>query len=197
MFDSVHQSKPKDMIAGVHELLSEADVVCHYNGTRFDIPTLNREFFMYEMNPPDGFKQLDLLKTARQQFRFASNKLDFIAQQLGIGSKTHHKGMELWKDCMDGCDKAWAIMRRYNIQDVRLLERLYKRILPWIKSHPNWGVYLDSDRPTCRNCGSTTLKKNGVYVATTLTYQRWRCLGCGTELRSRTTRKKAPEGITL
>lgn len=197
MFDSVHDSKPEKMVSRVHALLDEADVVCHYNGKKFDIPTLNREFLLYGLDPPSQFKQLDLLQTTRQQFRFPSNKLDYVSQQLGIGSKTKHMGMEMWRDCMDGCDKAWKTMKRYNMQDVRLTEKYYKRLLPWIKNHPNWGVYLDADRPTCRNCGSQKVVKKGVERTNTLIYQRYKCTDCGTPLRGRKRLYKAAEGLTV
>ena len=195
LFDSVHESSPKKMLQHAHRLLDEADVVCHYNGQKFDIPTLNAEFFLYGMDPPSQYKQLDLLKTTRQQFRFPSNKLDYVVQQLELGSKVKHMGMDLWRDCMDGCDKAWKVMKRYNIQDVRLLEKYYKRILPWIKNHPNWGVYLDADRPTCRNCGSTKVKKNGIERTATLSYQRYKCTNCGTPLKGRKRLWPATDGV--
>lgn len=197
MFDSVFDSDPAKMIKNVHELLDEADVVCHYNGKKFDIPTLNQEFLLQDLSPPSQFKQLDLLTTTRQQFRFPSNKLDYVVQQLGLGQKTSHKGMELWHDCMKGCPKAWATMKRYNMQDVRLTERWYLKLLPWIKSHPNWGVYLDSSRPTCRNCGSAKVKRNGKEYTNTYTYQRYRCTDCGTPLRGRKSLHPAPDGLTV
>ena len=50
-FDSVHQSKPKAMLKGIHGLLDAADAVIHYNGTKFDIPTLNKEFLLHSFNP--------------------------------------------------------------------------------------------------------------------------------------------------
>ena len=40
-FDSVYQSRPKAMLKRIHKMLDEADAVVHYNGLRFDIPTLN------------------------------------------------------------------------------------------------------------------------------------------------------------
>lgn len=196
-FDSVHESSPEKMVSRVHRLLDEADVACHYNGQKFDIPTLNREFFLLGMEPPSPFKQLDLLKTTRQQFRFPSNKLDYVVQQLGLGSKTKHVGMDMWRDCMEGCPKAWAKMKQYNIQDVRLLEKYYKKILPWIKAHPNWGVYLDSDRPTCRNCGSGILQKRGIERTNTMTYERYQCQGCGKWQRGRQRLAPAPDGVMI
>jgi len=196
LFDSVYESKPVDMTKRVHGLLDEADVVCHYNGSKFDIPTLNNEFLLNNLSPPSQYKELDLLKTARQRFRFPSNKLDYIAQQLGLGAKTKHMGMDMWRDCMDGCPKAWAVMKKYNKQDVKLLEDLYNILLPWIKTHPNWGLYLDNDRPTCRNCGGT-VKKNGLERTTTRTYQRFKCTNCGAPLRGRKTVEKARDNLTV
>lgn len=197
MFDSIHESKPERMIKRAHDLLNEADVVVHYNGQRFDVPRLNGEFLYHELDPPSQYKQVDLLKTTRQQFGFASNKLDYVTQHLGLGAKVKHLGMDLWRDCMAGCPKAWRTMKRYNIQDVRLLEKYYKRVLPWIKNHPNWGVFLDADRPTCRNCGSNKVKKNGIERTNTLSYQRYKCTNCGTPLRSRKRLKPAEEGVLV
>jgi len=197
MFDSVHESKPEQMLKAIHELLDEADVAVHYNGKRFDIPRLNGEFLYYGFPPPTPYQQVDLLKVTRRQFGFASNKLDYVTQYLGIGSKVKHRGMDLWRDCMSGCEKSWRVMKKYNIHDVKLLEDYYNRVLPWITDHPNHGVYLDSNNPVCRNCGSENIKKNGVEHKTTLTYQRYRCNDCGANLRARTRLHPAPRELVV
>ena len=121
LFDSVQQSKPKAMLKGIHGLLNEADAVVHYNGTKFDIPTLNKEFLLHRYAPPSPYKQIDLLRVVRSQFRFPSNKLDYVAQRLGLGQKHAHEGHELWVKCMNGDKDAWKRMADYNIQDVILL----------------------------------------------------------------------------
>ena len=187
MFDSVHNNSPEGMLENVFELLNEADAVVHYNGEKFDIPTLNREFTVYGMGVPDPFHQIDLLKVVRKRFRFPSNKLDYVAQALGFGGKIQHKGMDLWNECMAGDDKAWKIMERYNKQDVKLLEDVYNHVLPWIKAHPNHALFMDTDRPVCTNCGSAHIVKKGVETTLTQKYQRYRCEDCGTPLRGRTT----------
>ena len=71
-FDSVNKSGNKQMLEGIHALLDEADAVCTYNGVKFDIPTLNKEFVKADMPPPSPYKQIDLLKVARRVFRFPS-----------------------------------------------------------------------------------------------------------------------------
>lgn len=177
MFDSVHVSKPKAMLRRIHELISAADAVVHYNGTKFDMPTLNKEFLLHNMNPPAPYKQIDLLKQVRSQFRFPSNKLDYVSQRLGLGKKTSHEGHELWVKCMNKDKDAWKRMEEYNKQDVILLEKLYVRLLPWIKNHPNHNH--SSDEHVCPTCGSHNIQKRGTAVTTTASYQRYQCRSCG------------------
>jgi len=177
-FDSVHKSKPKKMLKGIYELLDAADAVIHYNGTKFDIPTLNKEFLLHNYSPPSPYKQIDLLRVARSQFRFPSNKLDYVAQRLGLGKKQEHEGHDLWVKCMNGDKDAWERMEAYNIQDVVLLESVYHRILPWIKTHPNANLF--TDKPVCPTCGGESLIRRGLAHSSTATYQRYKCRSCGT-----------------
>jgi DNA polymerase elongation subunit (family B) len=176
-FDSVHQSKPKTMLKGIHALLDSADAVIHYNGTKFDIPTLNKEFLLAKLLPPSPYKQIDLLRVVRSNFRFPSNKLDYVSQRLGLGSKHAHEGHDLWVKCMNGDKDAWKRMEEYNIQDVVLLESLYDNLLPWIKNAPNRNLYQETTG--CPTCGSTRLHKRGTAVSTTGSYQRYQCRDCG------------------
>lgn len=197
-FCSVYHDGMQPMLERAWALLEEADVVIHYNGTKFDIPTLNREFVRFDMLPPMGYKEVDLLRVVRQRFRFASNKLDYVAQELGLGAKTQHKGMPLWTGCMENDPKSWAIMKKYNIQDVKLTERLYERLLPWIKNHPNRALWIeDVDHPVCQNCGSSHVQRRGIERTKTLTYQRYRCMACGKPQRGRTRLEPAKAGVLV
>lgn len=180
MYRNVHNS---DLLTTAWNLLDEADAVVHYNGSNFDIPTLNKEFILHGLKPPSPYKQIDLLKVVRKQFKFPSNKLDYVAQRLGLGRKTRHEGHELWVQCMVDNPIAWKKMERYNRQDVRLTDSLYTKLLPWIPNHPNIALYDHSELPVCSNCGSTRIKKNGVQPLVANTYQRYKCLSCGTNLR--------------
>jgi len=183
----------EDMLSILHELLDEADTVVHYNGKRFDIPHINREFLEANMPPPNPYHQVDLMQVVKKSFRFVSNKLDHVASELGLGNKMEHEGHTLWLKCMgfgDYTEKerkaARNIMEEYNVQDVVLLEDLYNRILPWIKSHPNHALFIEGDDMVCPNCGSTHVTKNGVETTKLMAYQRYRCQDCRTPLRGRT-----------
>lgn len=165
------------MISVMHSLLDEADVVIHYNGKKFDIPTLNKEFVLHGYAPPSPYKQIDLLRVVRSNFKFPSNKLDYVAQRLGLGKKVKHEGHELWIKCMNGDPVAWNKMERYNKQDVVLLEKVYNKLLPWIKSHPNHNLYNDNGH-TCPNCGSIHLQRRGTNRTIGGEYQRYQCCVC-------------------
>lgn len=191
-FSSIMQGKKK-MLKGIHKLLNEADAVVHYNGSRFDIPTLNKEFLEAGMSPPSPYAQIDLLKTARQQFRFPSNKLDYVARALGLEGKVKHEGFELWIKCMNKDKDAWERMEEYNIQDVYLLESVYHEFLPWIKNHPNKAIHDDSEH-SCPSCGSKNIQKRGYNVTRGGKYQRYQCSDCGTWSSARKT-EKIKEGI--
>jgi DNA polymerase elongation subunit (family B) len=123
------------MLLQIHSLLREADCVVHYNGKKFDIPTLNAEFLLHGLTPIENLVQIDLYPLVRRSFNFPSNKLDYVCRRLGLGGKVKHGGWSMWKACMDklheGHAKAWKTMERYNRGDVVLLERLYKKLRPW------------------------------------------------------------------
>ena len=185
MFDSVHKSTPRQMIRRIHTLLDEADAIVHYNGRKFDLPILQQELLQLGLKPPSTVKQIDLLETVRAKFRFASNKLDFVVQRLGLGQKVSHKGMELWKGCMAGDDESWKQMEAYNRGDVVILESLYDKVLPWIDNHPNASLYSDTEKPTCPNCGSINLQRRGVARTQVSIYSRFQCKACGGWARGR------------
>lgn len=199
MFGSVHRHGATKMVKSVHKLLDEADAVAHFNGEKFDIPTLNKEFLLHGLTPPSPFKHIDLLKTCRERFAFASNKLDHVSQVLGIGAKIHHKGMELWRGCMAGDDASWRVMESYNKGDVRLTEKLYERLLPWIRNHPNVGVYdgVDEHDRKCPTCASTKLQRRGDYIASAMRYARYQCKGCGKWSRGRKPIQGPPQGALI
>lgn len=184
------------MIKYMWDLLDEADIVVHYNGTKFDIPVLNKEFALLGLAPPSTYTQVDLFRTVKANFRFESNKLDFVAQQFGLGKKTAHKGMALWHGCMANNPADWKVMERYNRQDVKLLKKLYKYLLGWIPQHPNMGLYGDGLRPTCTNCGSHKVVKKGTQINTqAASYDRYKCSACGTNMRSRFRTKTSGAGV--
>ena len=197
IYSGLHNNTVENMLHKMHELLMEADAVVHYNGRKFDMPTLNREFIKMGLPPVTHYHQIDLLKTVRAQFRFESNKLDYVCQLLGLGAKVQHKGIQLWYDCMADDAAAWKHMEKYNRQDVKLLPILYHRLLPWITDHPNVGLWKSRIRRTCAQCGSTKLKSlDTTFKSKALEYEAFLCGVCSTPLRAGESLNSAGKNLT-
>ena len=192
-FSSVHDTTPKRMIREIHALVDDADVVIHYNGDKFDMPTLNKDFLMFGLPRPSPYKSIDLYRECKQ-FKFPSHKLSYVLTTLKIGEKLEHKGHRLWVECMNGrgvtekeYHSAWRVMKRYNKQDVTELEKLYDFMLGWIRRHPNWNTYNNDGITVCVACGLSRIQENGWYYGPTFMYKRYRCGSCGAPLRGRRT----------
>ena len=155
------------------DLLDTAEVVVWQNGDKFDMRKINTRFLQFRMPPPSPYKTVDTLKVARK-FAFNSNKLDDLGNDLNEGRKIKHSGFELWKGCMAGDKKSWAMMKKYNKQDVELLERIYLRLRPWVKTHPTVSDVLDG----CPKC-SGDLQSRGYACNRLMRYKRYQCNDCG------------------
>jgi hypothetical protein len=182
IFKSVHHHGKEAMLDELHKVMDEADVLIGWNSAAFDSKHIKREFIENGYSPPSPWTELDLMKVVRSQFKFPSNKLDYVAQKLGVGAKVQHSGFQLWLDCMAGIPKAWKMMKEYQIQDVNLLLDLYDVLLPWIKNHPHIGA--SEGKPTaCRNCGHDRLKPNGSQMSSAGKYKKYLCEACNTHHR--------------
>ena len=179
------------MLENMYNVIEEADAIVTYNGNRFDLPTLNKEFLLTGYRPPAPYKSVDLYRTVKNKFRFASNKLDHVAQQLGLGSKTDHYGFQMWLDVMDGNKKAQKLMETYNKQDVVLLEKVYDIVLPWIANHPNRSHHSGS--AVCPNCGSKHLQHRGFTITAVGRQQRFQCQDCGKWSKASESCEKTPK----
>ena len=176
MFHSDFHDGHDVMLKRAWELLDEADALLSWNGKGFDTKHIYKEFILAGMVPPSPIKEIDLMIAVKNRFKFMSNKLDFVAQQLGVGSKVKHEGFDLWIKCMEGDAKAWERMKKYNKQDVHLLIDLYNKLLPWIPNHPNMNLY---DGKGCPACGKGNLQHRGFSRTLVGVYQRYQCMSCG------------------
>lgn len=175
------------MIRKIWDAVDRADIVMHYNGKRFDLPHLKREWLMAGLPPPRPFKQIDLYQVVKG-FAFASRKLDSVAKAARIGEKMKHEGFGLWLGCLNGDVSAWKRMERYCRQDVLLTEDVADWLRPWISNHPHVTV---SDVPRCNRCGSTNLERITDYTAVVNAYGGYRCQDCGGTLRNSNSKRIA------
>jgi len=159
-------------------LFNEADIVIAHNGSRFDIPKMNSRFAVHGLKPPTPYRQIDTKQVSAKQFGFSSNKLDALAGYFGIRYKDK-TDFELWVRCLNGEQEALDYMRKYNEGDVEILEKVYFKLRPWIKNHPNLSLYIESDEEVCPFCGSHNLNETGTFYYTQVSkFSNLRCADC-------------------
>lgn len=163
------------LVADLWHILDSADIVVAHHGDNFDLPKIKSRLAVHGHKPPSPYKTIDTLKLARK-FKFDSNKLDNLGRYLGCGRKLPNTGAHLWRGCVDGDAKSWAQMRRYNAQDVRLLQRVFQRLKPWCKI-PDLRAYEGVDG--CPTCLSKNIQRRGISVSRSRRYQRYQCQDCG------------------
>lgn len=145
------------IVKDLWKLLDEADIVVAHNATGFDVPNMNTRLLVNKLPPTSPYQIIDTKQVAKRQFGFTHNSLNALARIFGFEPKME-TDFELWKKCVNGDEKSLKYMEEYNKGDVELLERVYLVLRPWIKGHPNLGLYVESEEPVCPNCGSHELK---------------------------------------
>lgn len=176
----------KRICQSLWKLLEKADVVCGHNLIKFDNRKINGRFLLNDIKPPSPYQFIDTLKESQKAFGFSSHRLDYLGQ-IFVEKQKIKTDFELWIRCCNGEENALQEMVTYNEEDVRLLEDVYVKIRPYIKSHPNLALYAETEDMICPNCGGNKLTECGVYTTMLNQYESLRCDCCGAVSRKRTT----------
>lgn len=172
----------KELVSKLWELFDEADIIIAHNGNSFDQKMTYGRFVIHGMKPPSPAKYIDTKLVAKNKFRFNSNSLNNLGKYFGLGEKIDTGGIQLWVDCIENDLKsAWDKMKKYNKQDVDLLEKVYIRMLPYMTNHPS--ISLLNESMGCPNCGSSNCQKRGYNrsrgIKGIIKKQRYVCNECG------------------
>ena len=152
-------------------LLDEANYAVGHNASRFDAKMANVFFVEHGLKPTTPYKVIDTLTTARQKFKFPSNKLDELGKFLGVGQKTQITHADLWESCLDGDKEAFKKMADYCEQDVVLLEQVYWKLMPFAQA-PMFNKIVNADL-VCPICGGKEFTKINKYVPDATVQPSW------------------------
>lgn len=170
----------KELVSKLRDIIADADCLVYQNGDRFDLKKLNSRLIYHRLPPLPPVPTVDTLKQVKKIGAMTSNRLDYLGAHL-IGQKKIETGRGLWLKAMNADKTALKDMVNYCKQDVNLLEKLYLRLLPYMKTHPHLGVLRGHDKDvSCRVCDSTNIEKRGTYVTNTgALRQKHQCKKCG------------------
>jgi len=179
----------KGVIKQLRELLDECDVAVAHNLKAFDRKKANTRFIINGMKPPSPYHMIDTLTVARSEFKFTSNRLEYLCKKLGVTEKMKlPEGFELWLGCEAGDKECWDKMIKYCDQDVLSLEAVYLKQRPYIRNHPNLNIITEDQ--SCPKCNSDERTKDGIRYTNSGIFQKWRCKGCGSSLKISTKQGK-------
>lgn len=177
-FDAEWKHRSRDAFLGqLYDLWTEADGLIHWNGESFDEPHIRREFLTHGFKPAKPIQSIDLMRHVKRNYRFLSNKLDYVSGELIGQHKVGHEGFGLWRRVLDGDPVARKTMERYNKRDVALTTAVAKELKPHIPKWPHAGLYTGQEFSCV--CGSTDLEKRGTKTASSRVYQQYHCNSCG------------------
>jgi hypothetical protein len=164
--------------AQLGDLMRQADIVIAHNLDKFDLPVVNGRLILQKLEPLPPLQRIDTLKMSHK-FGFAYHNLDYLAKAFFSEHKIK-TDFELWRRVMRGDEVAARRMLRYNQKDVKLLEKVFERMLPYVHGLPALvnGRGVDA-KPYCPFCGSEKLQRRGFSRPGKVnTYIKWQCTRC-------------------
>ena len=171
----------KRMLEQFVKVANTANELVGHNGDKFDLAWIRTRCLFHGIDMFPNYQTIDTLKVARSKFRFQSNRLNYIAEFLGLGGKIKTE-FNLWKDILLNKDKvAMEKMIKYCKKDVSLLEEVYKLLNSHIAPKTHYGVVFGEDRGSCPECGAGSedlIKNNTVVTASGLTRIQYKCKVC-------------------
>ncbi len=157
------------------ELFNDADVVVAHNGNAFDNKYVATRALFHGFKPTPPVTQIDTCLFARSKFMFNSNRLDYLARFLKIGGKMDTP-TGLWLKALKGDRKAIHTMIAYNKVDVKILEAVFRKLLPFMPNYVNRELFGGTG---CPRCGSKKMQYRGTHKAISREYRRMQCQACG------------------
>lgn len=174
-----HQNDKK-LLEEFIKVANQADELVGHNGDAFDLPWVRTRCLFHQIDLFPNYTTIDTLKLARNKFRFNSNRLNYIAQYLGIGKKIKTE-FDLWKDIvLNKSETALNKMVAYCKQDVKLLEEVHQKLKNHELSKTHYGVVAGKNKLTCPECGSPSVHKQRTRVlASGSKRDEYKCQSCG------------------
>jgi predicted RNA-binding Zn-ribbon protein involved in translation (DUF1610 family) len=166
------------VVKAAYEVLKTADVVVTHNGKKFDWKFLQTRLIHHGFTPLPKIIHVDTCAESKKYLFAFNNSLKVLSKFLTGSAKKENGGWSLWVDVSLKKPAALKLMTAYCKQDVVVLEKLFKKIRPLIKSLPDANLFTGHEHD-CPNCGSTRLQRRGELVTRTNRLQRYHCSDCG------------------
>lgn len=130
----------KTILSPLWRLIDDADIIAGHNVASYDIPKIYSRFLHHSFTSPSEHKIKDTLKMAKKKFRFESNSLDFILNELGLRPKQAMSKEDWIKIAESGDQKTLDKMLKYNRWDVAQGKKALQGLEGWMHYKPDFGM---------------------------------------------------------
>lgn len=162
----------------LHKVMSSADILLGQNSDQFDVKMANYFFIMNGLAPIPPTKYIDTKKVAKRYFRFQNNTLDNLGEELGFGGKTQITYKDLWVPAfLEGDKKSWKLMDTYCKNDVDKTTKIYLKMRPFMRSHPNL-ARITGEYDSCPRCGGFDYRIKAYRTTDVSRYHQYYCNTC-------------------
>jgi len=164
----------RKMLIKFAEIFNSCDEVVGQNSDYFDIKWLRTRCLYHRIPVNPRIVSLDTLQIAVRKFNFNSNKLDYMAQYLGVGKKIETE-YGLWVSVM-GLDVLYGgkqkmkpavalnKMVEYCKHDVIILEKVFNELFKYTEHRTHRAVFEGGGKMDCPECGSEKSKVNKTFT---------------------------------
>lgn len=174
------------IVESLAELVRQADLIVAHNGDRFDLPILNTRLVDLRLDPLPPVRTVDTLKIAKRDFKFTYNRLDYLAEFLGVDNK-HTMEFGDWLAAIKGDQQAIWKMQRYCKHDISVLEEVWQVLQPYARRLPRMVEASRHFQRACPHCGAgfEHMRPAGYHRTNASNFPRFKCAECGRMSRSR------------
>lgn len=129
----VNRAFDKRITAELLEVMAEHTVLVTYYGTGFDLPFIRTRAMMLDLKFPKvkTIAHIDLYYHVRGKMSLNKNSLAMATKALDISGKTH-LDFAYWKLAGMGDEETMQKLIKHNVEDVKILESLHKKLEPLI-----------------------------------------------------------------
>ena len=121
------------LVAAIRDELEKYDMLVAHNGKLFDRKFLNARLLKAGERPLKSMFFADPMWVVRSHLR-TSSKLDNIQQFLGLEEAKTRITWDDWTRAISGDAKAMDVIVKHVVQDVKVLEEAYWRLLPLMRT---------------------------------------------------------------
>jgi DNA polymerase elongation subunit (family B) len=165
------KTNDRQLIEGLHYMLSQADILIGHNIKRFDVRKFNTRSALYGLPPIHGLIIYDTLTFFRRHFDLPSYSLWYICHYFGLSQEKMEHSQTMWDKCLEGDIESWDENARYNKQDNRACRAAFWFVA---RFEPSINIQSFHQKQICI-CGSDSFMKDGFKYTKNGRFQVFRC----------------------